>query len=139
MSYIGAQVENRISPAFIKEDFVGTGSATNFTLTNEVPGGAAQNVMVMVNNVVQEPDVAYTINDDASSLPKILAFTGTPASGDTIYVIHRGIGTLSRVPEAGSVGLTELEDGLKSFTVDTFSDGEINIEITEKMNSRSIF
>ena len=50
MSYIGAQVENRISPAFIKEDFVGTGSATNFTLTNEVPGGAAQNVMVLVNN-----------------------------------------------------------------------------------------
>ena len=88
MAYIGAQIENRISPAFIKEDFVGTGSATNFTLTNEVPGGAAQNVMVLVNNVVQEPDVAYTIADDASNSPKILTFTGTPANGDSIYVIH---------------------------------------------------
>ena len=67
MAYIGAQIENRISPAFIKEDFVGTGSATNFTLTHEVPGGAAQNVMVVVNNVIQEPDIAYTINDDASN------------------------------------------------------------------------
>ena len=53
MSYIGAQIENRISPAFIKEDFTGNGSDTVFTLTNEVPGGASQNVMVMVNNVVQ--------------------------------------------------------------------------------------
>ena len=121
MSYIGAQVENRISPAFIKEDFVGTGSATNFTLTNEVPGGAAQNVMVMVNNVVQEPDVAYTINDDASSLPKILAFTGTPASGDTIYVIHRGIGTFMQKPAAGSVSTNELSNTLKTFTTDTFT------------------
>ena len=32
---------------------------TTFTLTNEVPGGSSQNVMVVVNNVVQEPDVAY--------------------------------------------------------------------------------
>ena len=48
MAYIGAQIENRISPAFIKEDFTGDGSSANFTLTNEVPGGAAQNVMVMV-------------------------------------------------------------------------------------------
>ena len=49
MAYIGAQIENRISPAFIKEDFTGNGSDTVFTLTNEVPGGASQNVMVMVN------------------------------------------------------------------------------------------
>ena len=54
MSYIGVQIENRFSPNFIKEDFVGNGSDTVFTLTNEVPGGASENVMVMVNNVVQE-------------------------------------------------------------------------------------
>ena len=98
MAYIGAQIENRISPAFIKEDFTGNGSDTVFTLTNEVPGGASQNVMVMVNNVVQEPDVAYTIADDSSSKPTKLTFTGTPASGDSIYVIHRGIGTFMQKP-----------------------------------------
>ena len=120
-SYIGANVENRISPAFIKEDFVGDGSSANFTLTNEVPGGSSQNVMVVLNNVVQEPDVAYTINDDASNLPKILSFTGTPASGDTIYVIHRGIGTFMQKPAAGSVSTNELSNTLKTFTTDTFT------------------
>ena len=43
-------------------------------------------------------DVAYVINDDSDNLPKILAFTSTPANGDSIYVIHRGIGTFSRTP-----------------------------------------
>ena len=62
MAYIGASIENRVSPQFLKEDFTGTGSTTTFTLTNEVPGGSSQNVMVVVNNVVQEPDVAYTIS-----------------------------------------------------------------------------
>ena len=64
---------------------------TTFTLTNEVPGGSSQNIMVVVNNVVQEPDVAYTIGDDSNDKPKILTFTGTPASGDSIYVIHHGL------------------------------------------------
>ena len=72
MSYIGASIENRVSPQFLKEDFTGDGSATTFTLTNEVPGGSSQNVMVVVNDVIQEPDVAYTIADDASNSPKIL-------------------------------------------------------------------
>ena len=121
MSYIGVQATNRLSPNFVKEDFVGTGSTANFTLTNEVPGGASENVLVMVNNVVQEPDVAYTINDDASNSPKILAFTSTPANGDSIYVIHRGIGTFSRTPSAGSVGVAQLSTSLKTFTTDNFT------------------
>ena len=121
MAYIGANIENRISPAFIKEDFVGDGSSANFTLTNEVPGGSSQNVMVVLNNVVQEPDVAYTINDDASNLPKILAFTGTPANGDSIYVIHHGLTSILHSPPAGSVGATELSDALKTFTTDAFT------------------
>ena len=134
MSYIGAQVENRISPAFIKEDFVGTGSATNFTLTNEVPGGAAQNVMVMVNNVVQEPDVAYTINDDASSLPKILAFTGNgsttaftlteiPANATQIMVFVDGI--LQKSSTNYSVNTTT---GVVTFTSAPDNSAEIEVK-----------
>ena len=38
MSYIGASIENRVSPKFLKEDFTGDGSVATFTLTNEVPG-----------------------------------------------------------------------------------------------------
>ena len=121
MSYIGASIENRVSPQFLKEDFTGTGSTTTFTLTNEVPGGSSQNVMVVVNNVVQEPDVAYTIADDASNSPKILTFTGTPANGDSIYVIHRGLTSIFHKPATGSVGANELETTLKTFTTDTFT------------------
>jgi len=121
MSYIGGSIENRVSPKFLKEDFTGDGSATTFTLTNEVPGGSSQNIMVVVNNVVQEPDVAYTIGDDASSKPKVLTFTGTPANGDSIYVIHHGLTTILHSPPAGSVGVTELSDALKTFTMDAFT------------------
>ena len=123
MSYIGHSVENRISPAFLKEDFVGDGSATVFTLTNEVPGGSSHNIMVVVNNVVQEPDVAYTIADDSNDKPTKLTFTGTPANGDSIYVIHRGLSGIQMKPPTNSVGVNELDANLRSFTTDTF-DGD---------------
>ena len=123
MSYIGHSVENRTSPAFLKEDFVGDGSATVFTLTNEVPGGSSHNIMVVVNNVVQEPDVAYTIADDSNDKPTKLTFTGTPANGDSIYVIHRGLSGIQMKPPTNSVGVNELDANLRSFTTDTF-DGD---------------
>ena len=121
MSYIGHSVENRISPAFLKEDFVGDGSATVFTLGNEVPGGASHNVMVVINNVVQEPDVAYTIAKDSNDKPTKLTFTGTPETGDSIYVIHRGISGILTKPPTNSVGVNELDANLRSFTTDTFT------------------
>ena len=121
MSYIGHSVENRINPAFLKEDFVGDGSATVFTLTNEVPGGVSHNIMVVVNNVVQEPDVAYTIADDSNDKPTKLTFTGTPANGDSIYVIHRGLSGILTKPPTNSVGVNELDANLRSFTTDTFT------------------
>ena len=74
MSYIGVQATNRLSPSFVKEDFTGDGSATQFTLTNEVPDGNEDNVMVVLSNIVQEPTSAYTIIDDSDNLPKILKF-----------------------------------------------------------------
>ena len=128
MSYIGHSVENRISPAFLKEDFVGDGSATVFTLSNEVPGGASHNVMVVINNVVQEPDVAYTIAKDSNDKPTKLTFTGTPETGDSIYVIHRGISGILTKPPTNSVGVNELDANLRSFTTDTFTGDNSNFE-----------
>ncbi len=121
MSYIGVQSTNRLSPSFVKEDFTGNGSATQFTLTNEVPGGNEDNVMVVLSNIVQEPTSAYTIIDDSDNLPKILKFSAAPGNGEKIYVVHHGIGTYTRKPAPGSVGVNELETGLKSFTTDTFT------------------
>ena len=73
MSYIGAQIENRISPAFIKEDFTGNGSDTVFTLTNEVPGGAAQMITLshQINNV----------NDAISALSGLTGAIASAAGG----------------------------------------------------------
>ena len=84
--------------------------------------------MVMVNNVVQEPDVAYTIADDSSSKPTKLTFTGTPANGDSIYVIHRGLSGIQMKPPTNSVGVNELDANLKSFTTDTFTGDNSNFE-----------
>ena len=80
MSYIGAQSNNRVSPNFVKENFTGTGSTTTFTLTNEVPGGNPDNILVVVNNVIQEP-VAYTIGDDQTTNQKFLIYWNV-ANGD---------------------------------------------------------
>ena len=121
MSYIGVQSTNRLSPSFIKEDFTGNGSATQFTLVNEVPGGNEDNVMVVLSNIVQEPTSAYTIIDDSDNLPKILKFSAAPGNGEKIYVVHHGIGTYTRKPAPGSVGVNELETALKNFTTDTFT------------------
>ena len=121
MSYIGVQATNKLSPSFIKEDFTGDGSTTQFTLTNEVPGGNEDNIIVVVSNVIQEPTSAYTIIDDGNNHPKILKFSAAPAANETIYVSHRGIGTYSQKPPAGSVGANELASDLKTFTTDTFT------------------
>ena len=121
MSYIGVQATNKLSPFFIKEDFTGDGSTTQFTLTNEVPGGNEDNIIVVVSNVIQEPTSAYTIIDDSDNLPKILKFSAAPAASETIYVSHRGIGTFTQKVPAGSIGATELASDLKTFTTDTFT------------------
>ena len=121
MSYIGVQATNKLSPSFIKEDFTGDGSTTQFTLTNEVPGGNEDNIIVVVSNVIQEPTSAYTIIDDGNNLPKILKFSAAPAANETIYVSHRGIGTFTQKVPAGSIGATELASDLKTFTTDTFT------------------
>ena len=121
MSYIGVQATNRLSPSFIKEDFTGDGSTTQFTLTNEVPGGNEDNVMVVLSNIVQEPTSAYTIIDDSNNLPKILKFDSAPINGEKIYVVHHGIGTFTRKPAPGSVGINELETNMKTFPTDVFT------------------
>ena len=126
-SYIGVPFVNRVSPNFLKEDFNGSnlstinGHANSYELTTEVPGANAENLMVVLDNVIQQPDVAYVIRTNSSNEPKILNFQGTIASSASIYVIHRGIGGFSMKPPTGSVGADELATNLTSFTTDTFT------------------
>jgi len=130
-AYIGVPFINEVSPRFPKEDFVASdfgsitvGSTTHTNsveLTLDVPGANTENLMVVLDNVIQEPDTAYTIHENTSSQPRILKFSETPASGAIIYVTHRGIGGYNIAPPAGSVGVTELSNDLKSYTVDSFT------------------
>ena len=123
MSYIGIQSQNQISPQFSREVINGDGSATSFTLIQDVPGFNADNIMVVVNNVIQEPVAAYEIKEDANGNPRILDFgSGNVLSTtDECYVQHRGVGTLNMTPAANSVNAAALQDNLKSGNVDSFT------------------
>ena len=123
MSYIGIQSQNQVSPQFSREVINGDGSATSFTLIQDVPGFTADNIMVVVNNVIQEPVAAYTITEDANGNPRVLDFgSGNVLSTtDDCYVQHRGVGTLNMTPAANSVNAAALQDNLKSGNVDSFT------------------
>tara|TARA_R110001599_G_scaffold77242_2_gene211056 strand:+ start:1510 stop:3195 length:1686 start_codon:yes stop_codon:yes gene_type:complete len=91
MAYIG----NAPAEAYtntVKDSFNGTGSATAFTLSQPT---LTNDVRVVVENVVQDPAVAYNVSGTA------LTFTSAPPSGtDNIYVVHLGPAVMTTVPPA---------------------------------------
>ena len=76
--YIGVSAPNRISAAFQKEDFLGsalgsiTVGSTTYThakeLDTDVDGANTENLHVVLDNVVQEPDVAYNLSGGGTSI-----------------------------------------------------------------------
>ena len=145
MSYIGVQSQNHVSPAFHREVVTPDGSASFFDLVQDVPGFNADNVLVVVNNVVQHPFDSYTIKADANGNPRRLDFAGSvPASTDTIYVTHRGVGSLNMTPAAGSVDSVALADNLRSGVVNSFTGSQATNSSTqltlteEPLNAQSI-
>tara|TARA_Y100001938_G_scaffold149905_1_gene238607 strand:+ start:170 stop:1069 length:900 start_codon:yes stop_codon:yes gene_type:complete len=147
MSYIGVQSQNHVSPAFHREVVTPDGSASFFDLVQDVPGFNADNVLVVVNNVVQHPFDSYTIKADANGNPRRLDFAGSvPASTDVIYVTHRGVGSLNITPAAGTVDATALADNLRSGVVNSFTgsqhtvaSGNSTFTLTEApLNAQSI-
>jgi len=147
MSYIGVQAQNHVSPAFHREVVTPDGSASFFDLVQDVPGFNADNVLVVVNNVVQHPFDSYTIKADANGNPRRLDFAGSvPASTDVIYVTHRGVGSLNITPAAGTVDSVALADNLRSGVVNSFTgsqhtvaSGNSTFTLTEApLNAQSI-
>ena len=80
MPYIGNPPAERFT-SFAYQDLTG-GSGTSFTLDNAV--GNPQEIEVFVNNVRQEPGVAYTVSGTA------LTMTGSIATTDDFYVVFQG-------------------------------------------------
>ena len=130
-AYIGVPFINQISTTFPKEDFSGSdfGSVTGahgtysyaVELSIDCPGSEAGNVEVLLDNVRQEPDVAYSVHEDSSNRPRVLNFSEAPSSSASIYVIHKGVGPYNMTPPNNSIGATQLTEQMKTFTTDTFS------------------
>ena len=54
-------------------------------LDTDVDGANTENLHVVLDNVVQEPDVAYLIHENASSQPRIIQFTDDSSRHNIIY------------------------------------------------------
>jgi len=119
MSYVG----NAPAVAYtntVKDTFSGDNSTVAFTLS--VPS-TTNNVRVVVENVIQDPTVAYSVSGTT------LTFTSAPPSGtNNIYVVHLGPAVQTVVPP-DSVTITDLNayaDGAVAFTANrASSDGTI--------------
>jgi hypothetical protein len=120
MAYIGAVVPGydptRASvPQLDAERFSGNASTTAFTLTRQV--ASPTDINVIVENVLQEPIVAYSVNGYT------LTFTEAPGTGtNNIYVIYRAsaVSNFAYVPD-GSITYAKLANNIRQFTVDTFT------------------
>ena len=80
MSYLGNTPASRFT-SMDKQTITGDGG-TGYTLDYAV--GSEQEIEVFVNNVRQEPSVAYTVAGTA------LTMTGNVASTDDFYVVFQG-------------------------------------------------
>ena len=92
MPYIGTSAQGTFGTG-TKDRFSGNNSSTSFTMSRSV--GNANDIDVFVENVRQEPSIAYTVSGTT------LSFTGTPATGsNNIYVVHKAA-SVNVVPPSG--------------------------------------
>jgi hypothetical protein len=121
MGYLGAvgpayDPTRATVPQFDAERFNGNNSTVAFTLLRQVV--SPTDVEVFVENVRQEPIVAYSIVSG-----NILTFTEAPQTGtNNIYVIYRGSGVSNYafVPD-GSISYAKLANNIRQFNVDNFT------------------
>ena len=100
MGYVGNEPSVNFT-SFAKQDITGDGTA-NYTLTYAVAN--ANEIEVFVNNVRQEPSIAYTVSGTA------LTMTGNVASTDDFYVIYLGKALQTTVPPDASVSTAKIAD-----------------------------
>ena len=104
MGYVGNQTTNAYT-SIAKQDLTGvTGSPVKrgFTLDHAVAN--ANEIEVFVNNVRQEPAVAYTVSGTA------LTMTGDVETTDDFYVVFQGKAIQTVVPPDDSVTTARIND-----------------------------
>jgi hypothetical protein len=95
------------------ERFSGNGSTVTFTLSRAV--NSAVDCEVFVENVQQEPIVAYDI------VANQLTFTEAPPSGTyNVYVVYRAVQVVQATLPDGSVSYNKLANNIRLFTVDNY-------------------
>ena len=113
MGYIGPAPTTSFQ-SFVKQDIT-TSATANYTLSQSVTN--ANELRVVLNNVIQEPTTAYTASGTSLTMSEALT------SSDDLYVVYMGkaVGTVN--PASGSVGTGELSaTGTKDAT--TFLRGD---------------
>jgi len=110
MAYIGQNPIDAFRGLASYDTFTGDGATVNFDLAKVAPIGGQNDILVVVNNVIQEPGVtkSYTLGVDGSGDYKRVTFNSAPASGDAIYVINPGKTTSQLVPTDSSVTSSKL-------------------------------
>lgn len=93
-----------------KQSITGNGG-TSYTLDHAVAN--VNEIEVFVNNVRQEPSVAYTVAGTA------LTMTGNVASSDDFYVVFQGKALQTVVPPDGSVTSAKLASGAAASNLGT--------------------
>ena len=101
MGYIGNQASSNFS-SLAKQVITGNGGAT-YTLTTPVAN--ANELEIFVNNVRQEPAVAYTVAGTA------LTMTGNVENTDGFYVVYQGKAVQTTTPSPESVTSAMLAQG----------------------------
>ena len=88
MAYIGKRPTDTFRSIAAKDTFTGDGSTTTFDITNAA--ASANDLMVFVDNVRQEPGAgkSYTLAADGSGLLKRVTFDAAPDASAEIYVIN---------------------------------------------------
>lgn len=88
----------------VKDSFSGNGSTTAFTMSLPT---VTNDVRVVVENVIQDPTVAYSV------LGTTLTFTSAPPTGtNNIYVVHLGPAAMTAVPPAEIADATTFASSL---------------------------
>jgi hypothetical protein len=118
MSYIGS---NPVTQSFIAgtDYFNGNGSTTAFTLSRSVV--SVNDIQATVNNVVQQPNDAYTVSGNT------ITFTSAPSAGtNNVYVRYISTTTQSITPSQNTVSYSTLNSDNQSKLGISFKNRIIN-------------
>ena len=101
MAYVGPPSTNSYT-SFEKQTITGNGGQT-YTLSRSV--SSAEELEVYVNNVRQEPGVAYTASGTS------LNMTGNVASTDSFYLVYQGKALQTKAVPDNSIGSGKIVNG----------------------------